>query len=177
MDTHKLSTARATGCQQFKSNESNGDYKLTSSCFVGESDFHAQILRDDVKIRPPQKWWSVTSEWARLLQSSLRSKYLPVKHRSVIMTIVTVPFNLLVLATSLSTSTIGVTGAWLTASVLILAATACLLNLQRIARREAIENLPRTWKRVRAKWVSIARVMQIRKLVQGIAKQAEKEGV
>jgi len=64
----KLSTARATGCQQFKSNESNGDYKLTSSCFVGESDFHAQILRDDVKIRPPQKWWSVTSEWARLLQ-------------------------------------------------------------------------------------------------------------
>ena len=109
--------------------------------------------------------------------SWLRSKYLPAKHRSIIMTIVNVPFNLLVLIISLSAKSFGTSGVWYIASFLVVLATLCLIQLQRIAKREAIENAPKTWKRVRAKWIAIARVLQIRRLVQGIAKQAAKENI
>ena len=109
--------------------------------------------------------------------SWLRSKYLPVKQRSIIMTIVTVPFNLLVLLISLSAKTIGVNGAWFMSAFLVSLAMLCLIQLQRIAVREAKQNSPRTWKRVRAKWAAIARILQVQKLVRGIAQQAAKENI
>ena len=107
--------------------------------------------------------------------SWLRSKYLPVAERSIIMTTIAVPFNALVLLISLSSSKVGTTGVWLMASISLLLATTCLIQLQRIARKEAIENLPRTWRRVKAKWIGIARIIQTRKLVQGISQQAAQE--
>ena len=109
--------------------------------------------------------------------SWLRSKYLPIRERSILMTAFSAVFNLLVLVISLSNNLIGDAGVWWAASALLVFAFVCLLQLRRIARQEAIDNAPRTWRRVRAKWVSIARVMQIRRLVQGIAKQAASEGI
>ena len=109
--------------------------------------------------------------------SWLRSKYLPIRERSILMTAFSAVFNLLVLVISLSNNLIGDAGVWRAASALLVFAFVCLLQLRRIARQEAIDNAPRTWRRVRAKWVSIARVMQIRRLVQGIAKQAASEGI
>ena len=109
--------------------------------------------------------------------SCLRSKYLPIKERSILMTAFSTVFNFLVLAISLSNHLVGDAGVWLAASALLVFAFVCLLQLRRIARKEAKKNAPQTWRRVRAKMESIARVMQIRRLVQGIAKQAEMEGV
>ena len=109
--------------------------------------------------------------------SWLRSKYLPIRERSILMTAFSAVFNVLVLAISLSNNLIGDAGVWCAASALLVFAFVCLLQLRRIARQEAIDNAPRTWRRVRAKWVSIARVMQIRRLVQGITKQAASEGI
>ena len=109
--------------------------------------------------------------------SCLRSKYLPIKERSILMTAFSTVFNFLVLVISLSNHLVGDAGVWLAASALLAFAFVCLLQLRRIARQEAKKNAPRTWRRVRAKMESIARVMQIRRLVQGIAKQAEIEGV
>ena len=109
--------------------------------------------------------------------SWLRSKYLPIRERSILMTAFSAVFNLLVLVISLSNNLIGDAGVWCAASALLVFAFVCLLQLRRIARQEAIDNAPRTWRRVRAKWVSIARVMQIRRLVQGITKQAASEGI
>ena len=93
------------------------------------------------------------------------------------MTAFSTVFNLLVFVISLSNHLIGDAGVWWAASALLVFAFFGLLQLRRIARQEAIENAPRTWRRVRAKMETIARVMQIRRLVQGIAKQAEVEGV
>ena len=93
------------------------------------------------------------------------------------MTAFSTVFNFLVLVISLSNHLVGDAGVWLAASALLVVAFVCLLQLRRIARQEAKKNAPQTWRRVRAKFEGIARVMQIRRLVQGIAKQAEKEGV
>jgi len=109
--------------------------------------------------------------------SWLRSKYLPIKERSILMTVFSSFFNFLVLVISLSNHLVGDAGVWWAASALLGSAFVCLFQLRRIARQEAIENAPRTWKRVRAKLEGIARIMQIRRLVQDIAKQAEAEGL
>ena len=93
------------------------------------------------------------------------------------MTAFSTVFNFLVLVISLSNNLVGDAGVWLAASALLVFAFVCLLQLRRIARQEAKKNAPQTWRRVRVKFEGIARVMQIRRLVQGIAKQAEKEGV
>lgn len=136
--------------------------------------------RNHLNILGLSVWFLLFEIMAGLAKPSfswLRSKYLPIKERSILMTAFSTVFNFLVLVISLSNHLVGDAGIWLAASALLVVAFVCLLQLRRIARQEAKKNAPQTWRRVRAKFEGIARVMQIRRLVQGIAKQAEKEGV
>ena len=136
--------------------------------------------RNQMNLMGLSVWFFLFEVMAGLAKPSfswLRSKYLPIKERSILMTAFSTVFNFLVLVISLSNHLVGDAGVWLAASALLVFAFVCLLQLRHIARQEAKANAPRTWKRVRAKMESIARVMQIRRLVQGIAKQAEVEGI
>lgn len=98
--------------------------------------------------------------------SFIRSKYLPGKSQSIIMTIVAVCFNILVLSISLSAKVIGVTGAWATAGLLLFVAVLSLIQLQRIAEREASANMPQIWNRVKAKCKALSRVLEFQKLTR-----------
>lgn len=67
----------------------------------------------------------------------MRGKYLYASHRSVIMTLFSVPLNALVVTVCLFLSKLGTTGAFVVATVALTVATGCMACLIHIRRREA----------------------------------------
>ena len=67
----------------------------------------------------------------------MRGKYLYASHRSVIMTLFSVPLNVLVVTVCLFLSKLGTTGAFVVATVALTVATGCMAWLIHIRRREA----------------------------------------
>ena len=67
----------------------------------------------------------------------MRGKYLYASHRSVIMTLFSVPLNVLVVTVCLFLSKLGTTGAFIVATVALTVATGCMALLIHIRRREA----------------------------------------
>ena len=72
-------------------------------------------------------------------------------------------------------TTIGIGGGWLIASMLLLVAAGCLIKLQQIAKQEAIENLPKIWIRAKYKWMALARIIKIRKMINLCTKEIDAE--
>jgi len=68
---------------------------------------------------------------------TLRSKYVPDSHRSVIMNLFGIPLNLLVVSVFLSTNRLGVKGALSVSSAALGVAALCMLKLKSIAASEA----------------------------------------
>lgn len=71
------------------------------------------------------------------LIGSMRGKYLYASHRSVIMTLFSVPLNALVVSVCLFLSKLGTTGAFVVATVALTVATGCMGYLIHYRRREA----------------------------------------
>lgn len=74
---------------------------------------------------------------------TMRSKYLPESHRSVIMSLFSIPLNVLVVTVFLFIGKLGTKGAFLVATVALAVAAVCMLLLTRIKSREARESLKR----------------------------------
>ncbi len=74
---------------------------------------------------------------------TMRSKYLPNSHRSVIASIYTMPLNLLVVTVFLFIERLGTTGAFVVATSSLATSAICMLVLQRIRSREARRNIKR----------------------------------
>eukprot|EP00580_Thalassiosira_gravida_P009654 CAMPEP_0201635480 /NCGR_PEP_ID=MMETSP0493-20130528/7999_1 /ASSEMBLY_ACC=CAM_ASM_000838 /TAXON_ID=420259 /ORGANISM="Thalassiosira gravida, Strain GMp14c1" /LENGTH=610 /DNA_ID=CAMNT_0048107453 /DNA_START=126 /DNA_END=1958 /DNA_ORIENTATION=+ len=72
---------------------------------------------------------------------TMRSRYLPTSHRSVIMSIYGVPLNVLVVSVFLYIGRLGVTGAFAVATVALVTAVLCMLALQGIRAREARQHI------------------------------------
>lgn len=68
---------------------------------------------------------------------TLRSKYVPDSHRSVIMNLFGIPLNVLVVSVFLSIDKLGVGGALTVSSTALGLATLCMLQLRRMASKEA----------------------------------------
>lgn len=67
---------------------------------------------------------------------TLRSKYVPDSHRSVIMNLFGIPLNVLVVGVFLSISKLGVGGALGISSAALGVATLCMITLQRMIKKE-----------------------------------------
>jgi len=67
---------------------------------------------------------------------TLRSKYVPDSHRSVIMNLFGIPLNVLVVTVFLSISKLGLGGALGISSAALGVATVCMINLQRMVTKE-----------------------------------------
>lgn len=68
---------------------------------------------------------------------TLRSKYVPDSHRSVIMNLFGIPLNVLVVSVFLSIDKLGVGGALTVSSAALGLATLCMLQLKRVASKES----------------------------------------
>lgn len=75
------------------------------------------------------------------MMGTMRGKFLPDSHRSIIMSIYSVPLNVFVVSVFLFMGKLGNTGAFAIASVALFLATVCMLYLRRVRKREAIQNL------------------------------------
>merc|ERR1712127_77034 len=74
---------------------------------------------------------------------TMRSKYLPNSHRTVIASIYTMPLNLLVVTVFLFIERLGTTGAFVVATSSLATSAICMLLLRRIRSREARRNIKR----------------------------------
>lgn len=72
---------------------------------------------------------------------TLRSKYVPDSHRSVIMNLFGIPLNVLVVTVFLSISKLGVTGALGISSAALAVATACMVALRNGSQKEAVPSV------------------------------------
>ena len=72
---------------------------------------------------------------------TMRGKFLPDSHRSVIMSIYGVPLNAFVVSVFLLMGRLGTSGAFAVASLALFLSTICMLYLRRVRRQEAIRNL------------------------------------
>ena len=75
------------------------------------------------------------------MMGTMRSKFLPDSHRSVIMSIYGIPLNVFVVSVFLFMGKLGSTGAFAIASLALLLASVCMLYLRHVRKREAIQNL------------------------------------
>ena len=75
------------------------------------------------------------------MMGTMRSKFLPDSHRSVIMSIYGIPLNVFVVTVFLFMGKLGSTGAFAIAALALLLASVCMLYLRRVRKREAIQNL------------------------------------
>jgi len=109
--------------------------------------------------------------------SWLRSKYYPMKYRSIIMALFYVPFSFLTLSISFFATGISNNGGtvWALASLLLFVSLLCLLQLRAVAKTEAIKNLPRTKRIASAKVKAIGKILLIRKLVANMKCTQKKE--
>eukprot|EP00562_Extubocellulus_spinifer_P034821 CAMPEP_0178691488 /NCGR_PEP_ID=MMETSP0699-20121125/6669_1 /TAXON_ID=265572 /ORGANISM="Extubocellulus spinifer, Strain CCMP396" /LENGTH=150 /DNA_ID=CAMNT_0020336763 /DNA_START=50 /DNA_END=502 /DNA_ORIENTATION=+ len=74
---------------------------------------------------------------------TMRSKYLPDSHRSVIMSLYAIPLNVLVVSVFLFAGRLGTAGAFAVTTVALAAATICMILLRRRRSQEARRNLKR----------------------------------
>mmetsp|Transcript_35480 Transcript_35480/g.76610 ORF Transcript_35480/g.76610 Transcript_35480/m.76610 type:complete len:609 (+) Transcript_35480:29-1855(+) len=75
------------------------------------------------------------------MMGTMRSRYLPTSHRSVIMSIYGVPLSVLVVSVFLYIGRLGATGAFAVATVALVTVVLCMVALQQIRSREAREHI------------------------------------
>mmetsp|Transcript_21482 Transcript_21482/g.61569 ORF Transcript_21482/g.61569 Transcript_21482/m.61569 type:complete len:263 (+) Transcript_21482:420-1208(+) len=75
------------------------------------------------------------------MMGTMRGKFLPDSHRSVIMSIYGIPLNVFVVTVFLLMGQLGSSGAFGVASVALSLSSICMLYLRRVRKREAIQNL------------------------------------
>ena len=102
------------------------------------------------------------------LIGSMRSKYLYASHRSVIMTLFSVPLNVLVVSVCLFLNKLGTTGAFVVATISLTIATACMAQLIYIRKRDA-----------RRHWMEVKKVLRrlslTRRFVEAVGEKRDEK--